>query len=155
MKQRARLASGALSAAVLTLLLSACGSPPDRVSGLRDDVRHITRLSKTDSRPRTVNECKPRTRQKKHSSTSTSHGRKTKRTWYTTETYQDCQKVRHGTEHFSHVVRAEGWCVELDDVGGDSAKDDIWYRVSHSTYEEAVKVREGGQLTFKPLKRDC
>jgi hypothetical protein len=155
MKQRTHLASWALATAVFSLSLSACGSPPDRVSGLRDDVRHITSQSRTQSRPRMVSECTPRTRQQKHSSTSTSRGKKSQRIWYTTETYKDCKQVQRGTERYTRVVRTEGWCIELDDVGGDSTKDDIWYRVSRATYQKAVKVHEGRKLTFRPLERDC
>ena len=93
-----------------------------------------------------VKRCKDDTRQVKHSSGS---GKK-KRSWYTTEHYQDCTKVRSGTENYLRTVRPERWCVSLDDVGGNKKKDDVWYRVTRSTYDDAVQLDYHARMKFVP-----
>ncbi|SCF77316.1 hypothetical protein [Streptomyces sp. Ncost-T10-10d] len=129
-------------------------SPPDRtVSGLRDDIRHITRKTATGTRPRTVERCTTRVRKVKHTS-STGSTRKT-RTWYTNDSYKDCEKVQQGTRSYTRVVRPARWCVELDNVGGNPAEDDVWYEVESAVYHKATQIEEGSKLSFTPLRRGC
>ncbi|MFG2624364.1 hypothetical protein [Streptomyces sp. NPDC048473] len=131
-------------------------SPPDRtVAGLRDDIRHITRKTATGTRPRMVERCTARVRKVKHTS-STGKGRTRKtRTWYTNDSYKDCKKVQQGTRSYTRVVRPARWCVELDNVGGNSARDDVWYEVESAVYHKATQIKEGAGLTFTPLRRGC
>ncbi|MET8329280.1 hypothetical protein [Streptomyces sp. NPDC005181] len=131
-------------------------SPPDRtVSGLRDDTRHVTRKTTTGTRPRMVKRCTPRVRKVKHTSTSGTGRRKRTRTWYTNDSYQDCKKVQQGTTSYTRVVRQARWCVELDNVGGNSTEDDIWYEVESAVYHRATELKEGAKLSFTPLRRGC
>ncbi|MFE7787892.1 hypothetical protein [Streptomyces sp. NPDC057460] len=174
----------ALAAVLLAALLTACGSsdgpgspdghavptgpagtgvvdgtvpsPPDRtVSGLRDDTRHITRKTTTGTRPRMVKRCTPRVRRVKHTSTSGTGRRKRTRTWYTNDSYKDCKKVQQGTMRYTRVVRRARWCVELDNVGGKSTKDDVWYEVESDVYRRATQLKEGAKLSFTPLRKGC
>ncbi|MFJ7490850.1 hypothetical protein ACIQZB_06270 [Streptomyces sp. NPDC097727] len=174
----------ALAAVLLAALLGACGSPAassgsaapvgggspadsglrdgtasspsDRtVSGLRDDIRHITRKTATGTRPRMVERCTTRVRKVEHtSSTGRGSTRKT-RTWYTDDSYEDCKKVQQGTRSYTRVVRPARWCVELDNVGGNPAEDDVWYEVESAVYHKATQIEEGGKLSFTPLRRGC
>jgi hypothetical protein len=105
----------------------------DDVFGLRDSVRHLSAKTVRATRPRLVKKCSSATRRVRHSARTGTGKRKTTRTWYTTERYQDCKRVRSGTETYTRVVRAERWCVRLDDVNGDTGKDDVWYRVTGAT----------------------
>ncbi|WP_371795532.1 hypothetical protein [Streptomyces sp. NBC_01718] len=131
-------------------------SPPDRtVSGLRDDTRHVTRKATTGTRPRMVNRCTTRVRKVKHTSTSGTGRRKRTRTWYSDDSYKDCKKVQQGTTSYTRVVRRARWCVELDDVGGNSTEDDVWYEVESDVYREATQLKEGAELSFTPLRRGC
>lgn len=131
-------------------------SPPDRtVSGLRDDTRHVTRRTATGTRPRMVNRCTTRVRKVKHTSTSGTGRRKRTRTWYSDDSYKDCKKVQQGTTSYTRVVRRARWCVELDDVGGNSIKDDVWYEVESDVYRKATQLKEGAKLSFTPLRRGC
>ncbi|MGC5004453.1 hypothetical protein [Streptomyces sp. DT203] len=131
-------------------------SPPDRtVSGLRDDTRHITRKTTTGTRPRMVKRCTSRVRRVKHTSTSGTGRRKRTRTWYTNDSYKDCEKVQQGTMRYTRVVRRARWCVELDNVGGNSAKDDVWYEVESDVYRRATELKEGARLSFTPLRKGC
>ncbi|WP_406172544.1 hypothetical protein [Streptomyces sp. NBC_00996] len=132
-------------------------APPqaDTVSGLRDTVRHLSRQTVKATRPHMVRRCTSATRRVRHSaSTGTGTKRKT-RTWYTTERYQDCEKVRSGTETYRRVVRPERWCVSLDDVGGDTARDDVWYQVTYATYDEALGTHEHTRMRFTPTGTGC
>ncbi|MEU6331481.1 hypothetical protein ABZ851_30020 [Streptomyces sp. NPDC047049] len=52
------------------------------------------------------------------------------------------------------VVRAERWCVELDDAGG-KRHDDVWFRVDAQTYAQALNVNEGKKITFTPHAEGC
>ncbi|MGW9130638.1 hypothetical protein [Streptomyces sp. NPDC055681] len=170
-----------LAAVLLAALLTACGSsdgpgshavptgsagsgvvdgtvpsPPDRtVSGLRDDTRHITRKTTTGTRPRMVKRCTSRVRRVKHTSTSGTGRRKRTRTWYTNDSYKDCKKVQQGTTRYTRVVRRARWCVELDNVGGNSTKDDVWYEVESDVYRRATRIEEGAKLSFTPLRKGC
>ncbi|MFF3353241.1 hypothetical protein ACFYWN_11435 [Streptomyces sp. NPDC002917] len=131
-------------------------SPPDRtVSGLRDDTRHITRKTTTGTRPRMVKRCTSRVRRVKHTSTSGTGRRKRTRTWYTNDSYKDCKKVQQGTTRYTRVVRRARWCVELDNVGGNSTKDDVWYEVESDVYRRATQLKEGAKLSFTPLRKGC
>ncbi|MFD3490162.1 hypothetical protein ACFWWB_06260 [Streptomyces sp. NPDC058690] len=134
----------------------AAPSPPDRtVSGLRDDTRHVTRKTTTGTRPRMVKRCTTRVRRVKHTSTSGTGRRKRTRTWYTDDSYKDCKKVQQGTTSYTRVVRRARWCVELDNVGGNSTADDVWYEVESDVYRKAAELKEGAKLSFTPLRRGC
>ncbi|MFF1258525.1 MULTISPECIES: hypothetical protein [unclassified Streptomyces] len=170
-KQRPALAGLTL---MLVAVLSACGggadkgdghgggkgggySKPhsDQVRGLYDAVRHLPRKTVKGTRAHMVKECDPATRKVKHTSRSGSGKRKTTRTWYTTERYKQCHKVRKGSETYTRVVRTERWCVRLDDVNGKRAKDDLWFRVSHATYSDVHGKDEHARVKFEPRARGC
>ncbi|MGW3498205.1 hypothetical protein [Streptomyces sp. NPDC001020] len=127
----------------------------DRVFGLRDAVRHVPRRTVQDTRPHMVKKCTPATKRVKRTKRTGTGARKKTRTWYTTERYQDCRKVREGTETYRRVVRRERWCVRLDDVKGDTARDDVWYRVNRTTYDEALGTEEHARITFIPVGTGC
>ncbi|MER5361371.1 hypothetical protein [Streptomyces sp. NPDC002785] len=167
----------ALTAGLLAALLSACGSPAapsgsaapvvggspadsglrdgTTVSGLRDDIRHITRKTATGTRPRMVERCTTRVRKVKHTSSTGKGGTRKTRTWYTDDSYKDCKKIQQGTRSYTRVVRRARWCVELDNVGGNPAKDDVWYEVEAAVHHKATQIEEGGKLSFTPLRRGC
>ncbi|MEV5987164.1 hypothetical protein AB0L85_19405 [Streptomyces sp. NPDC052051] len=128
---------------------------PDRVVGLRDSVRHVSRKTVRDTRPHLVKECTPATKRVKHTQRTGTGTRKKTRTWYTTERYRDCHKVRQGTESYRRVVRQERWCVMLDDVNGDTARDDVWYRVTSTTYHEALGMEPQARIEFVPTGLGC
>ncbi|MFD0028308.1 hypothetical protein ACWGDS_00905 [Streptomyces sp. NPDC055059] len=172
MKQRPVLAGLTV---MLVAVLSACGggadkgsghggggkggaySKPqsDQVRGLYDAVRHLPRKTVKGTRAHMVKECDPATRKVKHTSRSGSGKRKKTRTWYTTEHYKQCRKVRKGSERYTRVVRTERWCVRLDDVNGKAAKDDLWFRVSPATYSEVRNKDEHARVKFEPRARGC
>ncbi|MFJ7944657.1 hypothetical protein ACIQ6K_13565 [Streptomyces sp. NPDC096354] len=135
------------------------GAEPSRadrtVSGLRDDIRHVTRRTTRGTRPRMVNRCTTRVKRVKHTSTSGTGRRKRTRTWYTDDSYKDCKKVQQGTTSYTRVVRRARWCVELDNVGGKSTEDDVWYEVESDVYHKATQLKEGAKLSFTPLRRGC
>ncbi|AJC53433.1 hypothetical protein [Streptomyces sp. 769] len=174
MRNKQRLVRTGL-VALLTACLGACGgagngaagphgdgrgagqsgqdTPPQQsaVSGLRADVRHLTRLTTTGARPHMVTTCTPATRQVKH----TKRSGRTKKTWYSTEHYQDCRKTARGTETYRRVVRPERWCVKLDDVNGNPRKDGVWYRVTSATYHQALGADARARLQFTPTGSGC
>ncbi|MFC9499969.1 hypothetical protein [Streptomyces sp. NPDC056982] len=176
MKQRPVLAGLTL---MLVAVLSACGggadkgdahgggkgggmgggaySKPhsDQVRGLYDAVRHFPRKTVKGTRAHMVKECDPATRKVKHTSRSGSGKRKRTRTWYTTERYEQCHKVRKGSETYTRVVRTERWCVRLDDVNGTAAKDNLWFRVSPATYSDVHGKAEHARVKFEPRARGC
>ncbi|MEU1824230.1 hypothetical protein ABZ502_17605 [Streptomyces abikoensis] len=155
----ARQGAGAtLIAGLLVGMLTACGSSSgsdDAVSGLRDDVRHWPKQTTRDTRPRMVERCVTKTKRVKHTATNGSGKQRTTQSWYTTESYRDCRKAQQGTETYERVVRAARWCVELDNVGGDSRRDNHWYEVDAGTYAKAAAAKEGTKLTFVPLRTGC
>ncbi|MDX2707091.1 hypothetical protein PV350_30205 [Streptomyces sp. PA03-6a] len=180
MHRHRRPYSAAVAAVLLAALLGACGSPDSGavagsgpsatasagtgtpvvkavppVTGALDDHRHVARRTAPARRPHMVQRCTDRTRRVKHTSSKGSGKRKSTRTWYTTEHYQDCRKVQQGTESYTRVVSAERWCVELDDVGGDRTRDDVWYKVDATTYGTAVGAEEGTPMSFTPLASGC
>ncbi|MFE0681100.1 hypothetical protein ACFW17_09860 [Streptomyces sp. NPDC058961] len=137
--------------------VSACGTKNDNkaVSGTRGDVRHVPRQTVIDRRPAFLTQCTTRTKQVKHTSTSGSGATKKTRTWYTTEPYQDCKKVRRGTEPYVRVAQAERWCVQLDDVNGNTGRDHVWYEVESAVYEQAAATEVGSKMTLLPLRSGC
>ncbi|WP_256725923.1 hypothetical protein [Streptomyces sp. IMTB 2501] len=155
--------------AVLLGVLAACGghgtgaahpgtvgavtaSPsPDPVHGIKDTVRHITRRTTRATRPHLVRRCTPGTRQVRHTARSGSGSHRRTRTWYTTEHYQDCRKVRSGTETYRRELRPERWCVRLDDVDGDRKRDDVWFRVDRRDYDTADAAEAHTRVRFIPL----
>ncbi|MFI9025590.1 hypothetical protein [Streptomyces sp. NPDC053560] len=124
----------------------------DGVSGLRAGVRHVQKKTVRAERPHMVKKCDSATKRVKHTKRS---GRGKKKTWYTTERYQDCRKVRQGTEPYRRVVRHERWCVQLDDVNGRPGKDHVWYRVTPATYHTALGKDEHTHLRFTPTGTGC
>jgi hypothetical protein len=102
-----------------------------------------------------VEHCKDGAKRVRHSSTSRSGGRTKTRTWYTVEHYQDCEKVKRGTETYTRVVQRARWCVELDNVGGDPAEDDVWYEVDSAAYGTATDAGKGAKVSFVPLRTGC
>ncbi|MEU9245038.1 hypothetical protein [Streptomyces shenzhenensis] len=127
----------------------------DTVRGLKDTVRHVTRKTTRATRPRLVRKCSTGTHRVRHTSSSGTRGRRTTRTWYTTERYRSCAKVRSGTETYRKTVRTEKWCVELDDVNGDKRRDDVWYQVSSSDYGDARTADDHARLEFVPTATGC
>lgn len=180
MRRRRRPHTAAVTVTLLAALLSACGSPDSGaaagagpstaasagnrapvatadapVSGVLDDHRHVARRTATELRPRMVQRCTDRTRRVRHSSSSGSGKRRSTRTWYTTEHDKECRKAQQGTESSTRVVSAERWCVELDDVGGDRTRDDLWFQVGSATYGRAAEAGEGAVMPFRPLATGC
>ncbi|RVU28837.1 hypothetical protein EOT10_02945 [Streptomyces antnestii] len=127
----------------------------DQVRGLYDAVRHLPRKTAKGTRPHLVKECDPATRKVRHTSRSGAGKRKRTRTWYTTERYERCRKVRKGSERYTRIVRPERWCVRLDDVNGKPRKDDRWFRVSPATYSEVHGKAEHARVKFEPRGRGC
>ncbi|WP_330234567.1 hypothetical protein [Streptomyces sp. NBC_00566] len=128
---------------------------PDTVYGLRDEVRHVSAVTTRATRPHLVRQCTDATRRVKHTRRTGSGKRRSTRNRYTTEHYQRCGKVRHGTETYRRVTRPEHWCVRLDDVGGDRSHDDVWYRVTRTTYGDALGTHDHARLRFTPRGSGC
>ncbi|MFG2964619.1 hypothetical protein ACGFZS_15195 [Streptomyces sp. NPDC048288] len=127
----------------------------DTVHGLKDDVRHIAAKTARATRPHLVRKCTTATRRVRHTSSSGSGSKRKTRTWYTTERYRSCTKVRSGTETYRRTVRAEQWCVELDDVNGDPKTDDVWYQVGRTVYDDARAADDHARLEFVPAHEGC
>ncbi|EST29475.1 hypothetical protein [Streptomyces roseochromogenus] len=127
---------------------------PDPVRGIKDTVRHLTRRTTRATRPRLVRRCTTGTRQVRHTARSGSGSHRRTRTWYTTEHYQNCQKVRSGTETYRKELRPERWCVRLDDVNGDRKRDDVWFRVDRTDYDTANAADAHARVQFIPLYPD-
>ncbi|WP_234477742.1 hypothetical protein [Streptomyces sp. MBT65] len=125
------------------------------MTGLRDSVRHLAKRTAKGTRPHTVTKCTSATEKVRHTSGSGSGSKKKTRTWYTTETHRKCAKVRRGTETYTRIVRRERWCVSLDDVGGNTAKDDVWYQVTRAAYDEARTADEHARVEFTPTGTGC
>ncbi|WP_234336701.1 hypothetical protein [Streptomyces xylophagus] len=128
---------------------------PDTVTGLRDSVRHLAKQTTRATRPHTVTKCTPATKRVQHKSSSGTGTKKKTRTWYTTEQYRKCAKVQRGTETYTRLVRKERWCVSLDDVGGDTIKDDVWYQVTRAVYDEVRTADEHARVEFAPAGTGC
>ncbi|MEU2863794.1 hypothetical protein ACIQWL_45040 [Streptomyces mirabilis] len=128
---------------------------PHTVSGLKDSVRHLAAKTTRATRPHLVSKCTSATRQVRHTQRTGTGTRRTTRTWYTTERYQSCKKVRTGTETYTRTVRPQRWCVRLDDVAGDTARDDVWYQVTPATYNEAHGADEHARMEFTPTGTGC
>ncbi|MET7981845.1 hypothetical protein [Streptomyces sp. NPDC005281] len=179
-----RVATAALTAAVLIAGLGACGGAdqgsghsvgagqgsgsttgqhrPDasatadaRVFGLLDEVRHRAVMTTRATRPHMTRKCTTATHRVRHSSSSGSGSKRRTRTWYSTEHVRTCKRVRSGTETYTRVVRPEQWCVSLDDVGGHTKQDNVWYRVSRTTYNTAVGTDKHARMDFTPTHSGC
>lgn len=182
MQHRQRPGFVLLTAPILALLLAACSGSADpgvteagsaepavtqsgavaqssaadsTVTGRLDGRRHIVRRTIRATRPHMVNQCVERTRKVRHTSSTRSGGRTKTRTWYTVEHYQDCEKVKKGVEKYTRVLSPARWCVELDNVGGDPARDAIWYEVSATVYSTVADGEKGGTVSFVPLRTGC
>ncbi|MEU5532071.1 hypothetical protein [Streptomyces sp. NPDC020362] len=128
---------------------------PDAVSGLRDQVRHVTAKTTRATRPHMVRRCTTGTRRVSHTSSTGTGTRRRTHTSYTTEHYQHCTKVRSGTETYRRLVRPERWCVSLDDVDKNTKRDDVWYEVDRPAYDEALAADQHAPLTFVPKGTGC
>ncbi|QIY97221.1 hypothetical protein HEP87_28565 [Streptomyces sp. S1D4-11] len=128
---------------------------PDTVSGLRDSVRHLAAKTTRATRPHLVRKCTSATRQVRHTQRAGTGTHRTTRTWYTTERYQSCKKVRSGTETYTRTVRPQRWCVSLDNVDGDTARDDVWYQVTPAAYGKARDADEHARMEFTPTRTGC
>lgn len=128
---------------------------PDTVTGLRDSVRHLAKQTARATRPHMVTKCTPATKKVRHTSSSGTGSKKKTRTWSTTEQYRKCAKVRSGTETYTRLVRKEQWCVSLDDVGGDTGRDDVWYQVTRAVYDEVRTADEHARVEFAPAGTGC
>ncbi|MGW4199330.1 hypothetical protein [Streptomyces sp. NPDC005004] len=127
----------------------------DTVTGLRDAVRHVPAVTTAATRPHLVRRCTTATRQVTHTRRTGSAGRRSVRTWHTTERYQRCRKVRRGTETYRRTTRPEHWCVRLDAVGGHRTRNDLWYQVTRTTYDDALHARDHARLEFTPRHTGC
>lgn len=125
------------------------------VHGLKDTVRHVTVKTARATRPRRISKCSTATRRVRHTSGTGTGSRRTTRTWYTSERYRSCTEVRSGTETYRRTVRTEKWCVELDDVNGDRARDDVWFQVGTTDYGAARTADEHARLEFTPTAEGC
>ncbi|MFF3495457.1 hypothetical protein ACFYWS_29375 [Streptomyces sp. NPDC002795] len=123
----------------------------DKVTGVRDGVRHTLRRTTRATRPHLVKKCDTDTRKVRH--TKRSHGRT--KTYYTTKKVRDCHKVRKGTEKYTRVLRAERWCVRLDAVGGKRGANDQWYRVNSTTYGRVQGAEDRAKVTIDPIRQGC
>ncbi|MEB8342061.1 hypothetical protein [Streptomyces endophyticus] len=123
----------------------------DKVTGVRDGVRHMSRRTTRATRPHLVKKCATDTRKVRH--TKRSKGRT--KTYYTTKKVRDCHKVRKGTEKYTRVLRAERWCVRLDAVGGKRGADDQWFRVNSTTYGRMQGVEDRAKVTIEPIRKGC
>lgn len=139
------------SVLVIAAALGACGGGPRRVSGQLDSTRHVPEATRLAHRPHLVRHCRSGSKRVRHTSGSGSR----KRTWYTDEPTTVCAKEQQGTETYRQVVHQERWCVSLDDVDGKESRDDVWYRVSRSTYQNALQLKAGSRLSFEPDHDGC
>ncbi|SFY48616.1 hypothetical protein [Streptomyces sp. F-1] len=156
-----RRATVITAAATTAVLLTGAGayayfdrdrrSAPETVTGLRDTVQHLTERTTPATRPHLITRCTTGTHRVRHTSRSGSGAHRTTRTWYTTERHRDCHTIRSGTETYLRVLRPERWCVRLDDVDGDTGRDDVWYRVERSDYYTALAADDHARLEFVPL----
>ncbi|MFJ9175146.1 hypothetical protein [Streptomyces sp. NPDC102360] len=123
----------------------------DKVTGVRDGVRHMPRRTTRATRAHLVKKCGTDTRKVRH--TKRSHGRT--KTYYTTKKVRDCHKVRRGTEKYTRVLRSERWCVRLDDVNGKRTADDRWYRVNSTVYGRVQGDEDRAKVTIDPIREGC
>lgn len=139
--------------AVGAIALTACSD--GSVKGDRDDVKYSKAVYTTATR--TVNEYRRQCTAKMKRTKHTSGTGKNKRTWYTNDSYQDCKNVKTGShlKTYKKLVSAAKYCVELDNVGGDKDKDDVWYNVSSGTYYSALGKREGASMKFTYNHKGC
>ncbi|WRZ89277.1 hypothetical protein OHB54_09410 [Streptomyces sp. NBC_01007] len=138
------------------------GSRPDpatttdaSVFGLRDEVRHLAARTTRATRPHMTKKCTTTTRRVKHTTSTGSGTKRRTRTSYSTERSKNCKQVRSGTETYTRVVRPERWCVSLDNLDGDATHDDVWYRVSRTTYDAAIGTDRHARMDFTPMGSDC
>ncbi|MGW7609886.1 hypothetical protein ACWGKW_21920 [Streptomyces sp. NPDC054766] len=125
------------------------------VFGLRDEVRHLAARTTRATRPHTTKKCTTTTRRVKHTTSTGSGTKRRTRTSYSTEQSRNCKQVRSGTETYTRVVRPERWCVSLDNLDGDATHDDVWYRVSKTTYDAAIGTDRHARMDFTPTGSDC
>lgn len=125
------------------------------VTGLRDQLRHVTAKTTRATRPHLVRKCTTDTHRVAHTSSSGTGKKRKTRTWYTTEHDRHCTKVRNGTETYNRLVRPERWCVSLDDVDRNKTRDDVWYEVDRTTYDEVGAVDGHAPVEFVPKDTGC
>lgn len=148
--------SAGLSIVALAIVTAcAMSNTTDKVTGMRDDVHHVTQKIGPATRPHMISICKNRTKRVPHTSTSRTKTGTTTRTWTTTETVRDCHREQRGVENYTRITRSERWCVELDNVNGKKRRDDVWFQVDPRTYATALAADEGQKLTFTPRSTGC
>jgi len=137
-----------------SVVLTGC-SGTSTVSGRLDDARWlpsraaVTTIA-THQVPVYSQRCATKTRTK---TTGTGKLKKT-----STESYQDCKKVRTGSrsETYTKVLKPAKhsmYCIELDDVNGKRNKDDQWYEVDSATYHKWSGRDEGTKVIKMPYQR--
>ncbi|MEV6113547.1 hypothetical protein AB0L59_13790 [Streptomyces sp. NPDC052109] len=133
---------------------SAPSPAPEPVHGLKDTLRHVTRRTTPATRPHLVQRCTTGSHRVRHSSTSGTGSHRRTRTWYTTDHYRDCRKVRSGTETYRKEIRPERWCVRLDHVNGNRKQDDVWFRVDRLDYDRVLDADDHARVQFTPVFPD-
>ncbi|MET8469356.1 hypothetical protein ABZY90_10560 [Streptomyces sp. NPDC006422] len=123
----------------------------EKVTGVRDAVRHLSRRTTRATRPHLVRTCDTDMRRVRH--TKRSNGRT--KTYYTTKKVRDCHKVRRGTERYTRVLRPERFCVRLDAVGGRKGENDRWFAVNSVTFHRVQQADDRAKVTIAPLRKGC
>jgi len=131
------------------------GANAHPVFGLRDIVRHVPRRTVQDTRPHMVRQCTSATKRVRHTKRTGTRAHRKTRTWYTTERYRRCRRVRKGTETYRRVVQQERWCVRLNRVRGDATRNGVWYRVTRGTYDKALGTEHDVRIEFVPVGTGC
>lgn len=128
------------TSAALVLGLVGCSGGSTEVKGKRDDLRQIAakvEKSHTEVKPNKVRECAAK--DKKGNCTR----------W---------REVTRGTKSVKVVdspAKPAVWCVELDNVNGKSTRDDRWYEVTSTVYQDMADKNEGDKVKFKYLTTGC
>lgn len=137
-----KLAKYAVGATAVAFVLSSCSNNATTVNGNRDDTRYLTEISHPATRWEDVtrNKCVTKYR----TSTTTFNGKITTRR----TPYSECRSVVIGHHQIAYrqVTRPAKWCVELDNVNGDTDADDRWYTVTSSVYYSVNPKRDGSKV---------
>lgn len=123
------------TAAGLFALTACSGGAPSKTYGNLDDVKYIRSVRAVPAKTHTV----------------TKHEKKTKTVCIGTGYKKSCSTKSDGYRTVRTTVtdkpgkpgKSAVYCVELDNVGGDSHNDDQWFEVSSSTYYRWASKPEG------------
>lgn len=134
---------GLVGATVLGLALTACGaSSPAKTSGNLDDVKYLPSVRFVPAVTHKVTKTVPKTKR-----TCTGTGLKKK----CTDKADGTKTVRTTvTDHPAVPGKSAMYCIELDNVEGNSRKDDQWYAVTWKTYSKWDDKNEGARVTSMP-----